>query len=108
MLVALLLAAFAVYAKLTPADQLPNFMKEIPPGFTAITVAISFFAGVQLMFLGVVGEYVGRVFEEVKGRPSFIVDQVITRQTKWTHNTPKITESFTNNTGGGKAEEATS
>ncbi len=107
-LVALLLAAFAVYAKLTPEERLPEFMNKIPPGFTAITVAVSFFAGVQLMFLGVVGEYVGRVFEEVKGRPSFIVDQVITRQTKWTHNTPKITESFTNNTGGGKAEEATS
>jgi len=106
--VALLLAAFAVYAKLTPEERLPEFMNEIPPGFTAITVAVSFFAGVQLMFLGVVGEYVGRVFEEVKGRPSFIVDQVITRQTKWTHNTPITTENFTNTTGGGKAEEPTS
>lgn len=107
-LVALLLAAFAVYAKLTPANQLPNFMNEIPPGFTAITVAISFFAGVQLMFLGVVGEYVGRVFEEVKGRPSFIVDQVISNQSKWTPNTPIHIDSFTNTTGGGKADEPTS
>lgn len=103
--VALLLAVFAIYAKLTPAGQLPEFMNDIPPGFTAITVAISFFAGVQLMFLGIVGEYVGRVFEEVKGRPSFIVDQVISNQTKWTPNTPTHTDSSTNTTGGGKAEE---
>ncbi len=104
-LVAILLAIFSVYAKFTPAEQLPEFMNEIPPGFTAITVAISFFAGVQLMFLGVVGEYVGRVFEEVKGRPSFIVDQVFSKQSKWTPNTPTNTDSSTSTTGGGKVDE---
>ena len=41
-LVALLLAIFAVYAKFTPVDQLPQFMQEIPLGFTALMVAISF------------------------------------------------------------------
>ena len=107
-IVALLLAAFAVYAKLTPIDKLPGFIQEIPPGFTALIVAISFFAGVQLMFLGVVGEYVGRVFEEVKGRPSFIVDQVIRNKTQWTPNTPTHTGNSTNTIGGGKADELTS
>ena len=107
-LVALLLAIFAVYAKFTPVDKLPQFMQEIPPGFTALMVAISFFAGVQLMFLGVVGEYVGRVFEEVKGRPSYIVDQVIRNRAKWTPNMPTHTGNSTTNTGGGKADEPTS
>ena len=42
-------------------------------GWTTIVVALMLFAGIQLVSLGIVGEYVGRVFEEVKGRPLFIV-----------------------------------
>jgi len=107
-IVALLLTAFAVWARLTPADQLPGFMAEIPAGFTAQLVAISFFAGVQLMFLGVVGEYVGRIFEEVKGRPSFIVESVIRESTQCKANTPATTESSTKTTGGGDPGNPTS
>ena len=42
-------------------------------GWTAIVVSLMLFAGVQLVSLGVVGEYVGRVYEEVKRRPLFLV-----------------------------------
>lgn len=42
-------------------------------GWTTIVVSLMLFAGIQLISLGVVGEYVGRVFEEVKARPLFVV-----------------------------------
>jgi glycosyltransferase involved in cell wall biosynthesis len=42
-------------------------------GWTTIVVSLMLFAGIQLVSLGIVGEYVGRVFEEVKARPLFVV-----------------------------------
>lgn len=42
-------------------------------GWTTIVVSLMLFAGIQLVSLGVVGEYVGRIFEEAKARPLFIV-----------------------------------
>ena len=53
---------------------------QSPQGFTALIVAITFFAGVQLMFLGLIGEYVGRVYDEAKGRPHYIVATVVGQQ----------------------------
>lgn len=48
-----------------------------PKGFTALLVIGTFLAGTVLFFLGVIGEYVGRVYEEVKARPLYIVHKVI-------------------------------
>lgn len=42
-------------------------------GWTTIVVSLMLFAGIQMISLGVVGEYVGRIFEEVKARPLFVV-----------------------------------
>ncbi|ANN68612.1 glycosyltransferase family 2 protein [Bordetella bronchialis] len=42
-------------------------------GWTTIVAALMFFAGINLLSLGVVGEYVGRIFDEVKGRPLYVV-----------------------------------
>ncbi len=44
-----------------------------PPGYPTIVVSIMFFSGVQLLSLGVLGEYLGRIFEEVKQRPNYLV-----------------------------------
>lgn len=48
-----------------------------PQGFITLLLAILFFGSIQLLCLSVIGEYVGRIFEEVKKRPKFIVKEII-------------------------------
>lgn len=51
---------------------------EIPvPGLTAILLSIVIFSGVQILLIGLVGEYIARIFEEVKRRPLYIVNETI-------------------------------
>ena len=47
------------------------------PGFPTLIISVLFFSGVQLISLGVIGEYLGRVYEEVKGRPLFLVAEEV-------------------------------
>lgn len=49
----------------------------IPPGWASLAIIVSFVGGVQLIFLGIIGEYIGKIFDEVKGRPLFIVQRLI-------------------------------
>jgi hypothetical protein len=44
-------------------------------GWTTIVVSLMLFSGIQLISLGIVGEYIGRVFEEVKARPLYVVQR---------------------------------
>jgi len=48
-------------------------------GWTTIVVSLMLFAGIQLVSLGIVGEYVGRIFEEVKARPLYVVKRRLGR-----------------------------
>ena len=47
-----------------------------PPGFASLMVVNFFFAGINLVMMGVMGEYVGRIFQEVKQRPLYVVHKV--------------------------------
>jgi dolichol-phosphate mannosyltransferase len=50
---------------------------ELTPGLPTTVLVVTFFSGVQLLSLGLMGEYVGRIYDEVKRRPMFIVDRKI-------------------------------
>jgi hypothetical protein len=54
-------------------------------GWTTIVVALMGLSGIQLLSLGVVGEYVGRIFEEVKGRPLYVVKRELGHGLKKEH-----------------------
>jgi glycosyltransferase involved in cell wall biosynthesis len=47
------------------------------PGLTAILVTIVIFGGVQIFLIGIVGEYIARIFEEVKGRPLYVIEEKV-------------------------------
>jgi polyisoprenyl-phosphate glycosyltransferase len=62
---AILYSIFALYVKITNP--------EVPQGFTTLAIAIFLFSGVQLVALGMIGEYVLRIYDETRQRPLFIV-----------------------------------
>lgn len=63
-----LFSLYSLYAK---------FWLHSPQGFTALILAITFLLGINLFFLGIIGEYVGRVYEEAKARPHYVVRKVV-------------------------------
>lgn len=50
---------------------------DLTPGLSTTVLVVTFFAGVQLLGLGLIGEYVGRIYDEVKRRPLYIVDRSV-------------------------------
>lgn len=53
------------------------FVKGAPQGFMTLTVLILFFSSIQLLTLSIIGEYIGKIFEETKGRPRYIIREII-------------------------------
>tara|TARA_B100000427_G_scaffold279881_1_gene250251 strand:+ start:2734 stop:3684 length:951 start_codon:yes stop_codon:yes gene_type:complete len=52
------------------------FFHEPVAGFTSLVVLITFFGGIQLLSIGIIGEYIGRIFNETKNRPLYIVKNI--------------------------------
>jgi len=61
---------YSLYAK---------FWLHSPQGFTALILVVTLLSGINLFFLGIIGEYVGRVYEETKARPHYVVDRIVSR-----------------------------
>jgi len=53
------------------------FAGSTVPGWTAIVCSIFLIGGIQLLALGVIGEYIGKIFTEVKGRPRYIIEEIL-------------------------------
>ena len=61
----------------TRMDELIRLLTKIElTGQATTLVAVLFLGGVQLISLGILGEYLGRVYDEVRGRPIYLVDEV--------------------------------
>ena len=54
-----------------------RFGDEYPLGIPTITVLVLFTGGVQLTAIGVLGEYIGRIYDEVRRRPLYIIDRAV-------------------------------
>jgi polyisoprenyl-phosphate glycosyltransferase len=63
---------FAIYALIAKF-----FLDRSPQGFTALILVITFLSGVNLAFLGIIGEYVGRMYEEIKARPIYVIGKMV-------------------------------
>ena len=69
-IISLFLAVFQVALRIF-APQM------VPPGFTTIIVLILFMGGIQLLCVSILGSYLTHIYDEVKRRPSFIVDHIL-------------------------------
>ena len=50
---------------------------DLTPGLSTTVITITFFSGLQLIALGIIGEYIGRIYDEVKKRPKYIIDKKV-------------------------------
>ena len=69
------IAATAVLIGFYVAVRKLGFGEDYPLGFPTITLLVALLGGVQLVAIGILGEYIGRIYDEVKGRPPYIVDR---------------------------------
>ena len=50
---------------------------DFTPGLPTTVLVITFFSGIQLLGMGLLGEYISRIYDEVKNRPQYIIDKKI-------------------------------
>ncbi|MFZ1705167.1 MAG: glycosyltransferase family 2 protein [Saprospiraceae bacterium] len=67
--ISILYSIYALYIKITNPD--------VPQGFTTLAIAILLLGGIQLLALGIIGEYVLRIYDETRNRPHYIENEVL-------------------------------
>jgi polyisoprenyl-phosphate glycosyltransferase len=55
------------------------FFGATPQGWTSLMIVVAFLSGVQLMVLGVIGQYIARIYTQSQSRPLFVIDQIVRR-----------------------------
>jgi len=73
----LIIALSAIFYGAVQAARYALAPRSFEPGWTSIIVVLSLLSGVQLMTLGLIGEYIGRIYDEVKGRPLYLVSEKV-------------------------------
>lgn len=71
-IVSVLLAVYFVIQKL--------FLMKVVPGWTSIVVIMLFLLGMNFIFIGIIGEYLGRIYIETKGRPKYVIKHIYSKE----------------------------
>lgn len=66
--IAILMSFYSIYS---------YFYLNIVPGWSSLFISLYFLGGIQLLSIGVIGEYIGKIYKETKQRPKFIVEQKV-------------------------------
>ena len=69
------------------------FLNQTPPGWASLSVIFLVFNGIQLIILGILGEYIGRIFEQVKHRPLFVIDRSLGWPERSNTRNPRLHEA---------------
>ena len=72
------LGLYALYVKL--------FTDGVVYGWASTIILLCFFSGIQLLSLGVIGEYVGKIYAETKGRPRYFIEEIANPQKNTSNN----------------------
>ena len=76
MLLSLLLGVFLIVWRFASCSVMGHAAAELP-GWTGVVCLLLFLSGVQFLILGLLGEYIGRIYSEVKQRPRWIVREAL-------------------------------
>lgn len=75
-IICFLLGMVYLIARICNISIFGAYVKDVP-GFATLAVAGFFWEGIILIFMGIIGEYIGRIYVEIKKRPLYIIDEII-------------------------------
>lgn len=82
-----ILTSFIAFYQLMEALYLKLFTNTTVPGWTSVMVLLSLLFGVLFILIGILGEYIGRILVEVRGRPRYIISEIVkTEDTRNSNN----------------------